>query len=132
MLVDPAQAALLKPAKRRHKYHAERTKVGDRCFHSKAEAARYCQLRKQVRDGHITKLTLQPQYPLFAGIQYVGDFEYVDHKGTTVTEDVKGMVTAAYRMKRKMFGEKYQREIVEVSMDNNDADVILQSLGRGQ
>ena len=41
-------------------------------------------------------------------IEYVADFRYLDYeRGGLVVEDVKGMKTDVYRLKRKLFLAKY-------------------------
>lgn len=58
------------------------------------------------RAGHITDLTFQPKVPLIAGISYVPDFYYRQGSGY-VYEDSKGMKTAVFRLKEKLFRHLY-------------------------
>ena len=102
-----------------HKYGAKKTVVDGITFASKAEARRYAELKLLVRAGEISDLCMQPRYLLqkafvdragrqIRAIEYVGDFEYRDHKThCLVCEDVKGMKTAVYELKRKMFLKLY-------------------------
>jgi hypothetical protein len=91
------------------KYHAIRTQLDGYTFDSKAEAKRYAELRLLERAKHIRCLTVHPRYPLEVnGIlvcTYVGDFSYVNTAAdpTPVIEDVKGVKTPAYRIKKKLF-----------------------------
>ena len=97
-----------------NKYHAVKETVDGITFDSKAEARRYGELCLLERAGEIRDLALQPGFelqPAFTNadckreraIVYRGDFKYVDCRtGLTVVEDVKGMRTPVYKMKRKM------------------------------
>ena len=75
--------------------------------------------------GLIKDLELQKRFVLQDGyemqgkkirpITYVADFVYFDiEKNKTVVEDVKGMRTDVYKMKKKMFEYRYQIPITEI------------------
>lgn len=100
---------LMRP--KRRKYRNVPTVIDGVRFDSKAEARRYGELRLLEKAGYVHKLKLQPKYDLHAGIKYVADFEYVlllrDGTWWYVVEDVKGVQTAAFKLKAKMFKEKY-------------------------
>lgn len=74
-------------------------------FASKAESRRYSELLLLEKAGAVSKLELQPRFPLEVNgtlvCTYVGDFSY-DERGARVIEDVKGMKTPDYRIKRKL------------------------------
>jgi hypothetical protein len=102
------------------KYRNVRTKLDGYTFDSKAEAARYAVLKIRQQAGEIEQLKVHPRYeimvPMFESYMtvpictYVADFEYVERiKGewTRIVEDVKGVRTAAYRIKRKLFEVRY-------------------------
>ena len=105
----------------RHKYNAQRTASNGVEFSSKAESARYAVLLKRQERGEIAKLECQPRFLLQPGfgvpgkkvraIEYVADFRY-EESGRTVVEDVKGMRTECYNMKRKMFLYLYGKEFL--------------------
>lgn len=104
-----------------HKYGAKQTEVDGHIFPSKAEAKRYIELKLLERAGQISNLRLQPKYEILPkfksnqAIHYIGDFEYIEN-GKKVVEDVKGVKTAVYRLKKKMFEYKYPDiELREVS-----------------
>lgn len=98
----------------RSKYGAKRTQVDGITFDSKAEADRYVELRALQEAGQISGLVLQPSFVLAGPVRYTGaarakpalvyraDFEYVDHLGRRVVEDVKGRPTEAYIIKRHL------------------------------
>ena len=104
-----------------HKYKAKRTEVDGIKFDSKSEAKRYQELKLLERSGQIQNLSLQPRFTLQEGflnvdtldkerkIEYVADFMYTENN-ETIVEDVKGMKTADYKIKRKLFLFKYQNQ----------------------
>jgi hypothetical protein len=100
------------------KYGAIRTEVDGITFASKAEARRYDELKLMLKAGAISRLDIQPRFPLTVnGVTvgaYVGDFAYMDN-GKLVVEDVKGVKTPVYRLKAKLVRALYGIEIVEVA-----------------
>ncbi len=106
--------------KKGNKYKAERTTVDGITFDSKMEARRYEELRQMESAGIIRDLVLQPRYPLVVNGHkigtYVADFEYYDkEKDMVITEDVKGVKTPAYKLKKKLVWALHGVEIVEVT-----------------
>lgn len=106
------------------KYHATRTIVEGLSFHSKREAARYVELRLLERAGEIRELELQPIFRLFVVSldgrvehecgHYASDFKYLRmDNGEWIVEDVKGMMTPIYRLKKKMVEGIYGIQILE-------------------
>ena len=103
--------------RRTHKYNATKTEVDGIKFDSKAEARRYKELKLLESVGDISKLELQPKYELqesfthngkrIRSINYVADFFYLDKDGNKIVEDVKGLKTDVYLLKKKMFQKKY-------------------------
>ena len=132
-LRDPSQMKLLRP-KKRHKFHAQKVKLGDLIFDSKAEAARYVQLVMLVRSGDIRRLTVKPVYEVAIvsvdgakcrTIKYIPDFEY-EIRGKMVTEDVKGVLTRVYKQKRRLFKIKTGRDIQEIYLSKGkDVDALI-------
>lgn len=108
----------------RSKYGAIRTTINGITFASKAEASRYSELQILVKSGEITDLKLQPKYPLVFTPRngadpvnvgsYIADFWYRKKNGAGVTEDVKGVLTPVYRLKKKIVQAIYGITIVEV------------------
>lgn len=102
--------------KKRNKYGARKTVLDGITFDSQREAQRYATLKLLARSGDYADLKLQPRYPLMVGgvkiADYVADFEYRDTvTGATITEDVKGVETAVFKLKRKFFEAQYGRKI---------------------
>lgn len=98
------------------KYRAIRTEVDGIKFASKAEAKRYGVLKMMQMAGEITGLKLQPKFSIVVYGQkvcdYVADFQYVRH-GEAITEDVKGMKTPIYRLKKRLMLAVHGIEIKE-------------------
>ena len=98
------------------KYGAHRTEVDGILFDSKREAARYQELKILEKSGEIKDLVRQPVFTLQEAfmcdgkkersITYRADFMY-EENGRTIVEDVKGMKTEVYKIKRKLFLYQY-------------------------
>ena len=100
------------------KYHSRKTTVDGITFDSKAEAARYGELKLLQRAGLIRDLTLQPEFELIPQYKkngrtvrrttYRADFSYYDAaSGQFIVEDVKGVKTDLYRLKKKLLEFRY-------------------------
>ena len=102
------------------KYHNRRVTVDGISFQSVKEASRWQELRLMERAGEITllarqvKIELVPKSNLFRAVYYVADFVYVDKRtGKTVYEDVKGVRTDVYKLKKKLLYWRHGIEIKE-------------------
>lgn len=88
------------------KYGNRRTVIDGKRFDSIAEARRYQALALMERAGDIANLRCQVRYKLIVNnvsvAVYIADFVYTNAKGKTIVEDVKGVRTAVYRLKRKL------------------------------
>lgn len=105
-------------AAQRHKYNAKKTEIDGFVFDSKAEAARYLELSILEKSGDISNLELQPEFLCEVNgkkiCKYRADFRYIDHEtGKTVVEDVKGVKTDVYKLKKKLVEALYGIEIQE-------------------
>lgn len=104
------------------KYHNRRTTLDGYTFDSKAEARRYEELKLLVAAGEIRDLEVHPRFELipafYAGEKgggklvratyYEADFRYIDNsRAEFVIEDVKGVQTEGFKLKRKMFMYKH-------------------------
>lgn len=78
---------------------------GRKSFQSKREAMRAQELSLMAERGAITDLRYQPRYNLTVnGVKictYVADFEY-EENGERIVEDVKGVRTQVYQLKRRL------------------------------
>ena len=119
----------------RGKYHNRKVCVNGEKFDSVKEFRRFQELLLLEEHGEITNLRRQVKFTLIPaqregetitarGIQrpgkvierecfYVADFVY-EQDGKTVVEDVKGMKTDAYILKRKMLLHFYGIRIKEI------------------
>lgn len=105
--------------RRRAKYAAVPTIVDGIRFASQREARRYRELTILARAGVIRDLERQPEYPLVVNgvrvARYLADFRYVETSdGRSVVEDVKGVRTPVYTLKKKLVAALYGVAIVEV------------------
>ena len=110
-------------ARKRHKYNAKGEYVDGRWFDSGAEAMRYKQLKELEAAGFIINLQFHTQFPvLIKGKQmfvYKTDFTYDVIEPSSgnvienIVEDVKGMKTPVYRLKKKIVEAEYGFPIAE-------------------
>lgn len=112
-----------KAGTRKGKYNAAGERVDGIFFHSKAESVRYLQLKAMQERGEIDSLILQPSYECVVKnhkiTTYRSDFKYcvIDDRGQTiktVVEDVKGMVTDIYKIKKKLVEACFDVKIIEI------------------
>lgn len=103
----------------RNKYHAEKTEIDGIKFASRKEARRYQELKLLQRAGVIKDLKLQVPFVLFEKneygrvIKYVADFTYYEGD-QYVVEDVKGILTPLYKLKKRIVAEHFGIKIKEV------------------
>ncbi|KKM61764.1 hypothetical protein LCGC14_1528450 [marine sediment metagenome] len=94
-------------------------------FDSKAEYSRYLELNLLQHGGLISELELQPEYELIPAytrtdgkkirhMVYRADFRYKDDNGQIVVEDVKGVETAVFKLKRKLLEWKHPTLILQI------------------
>lgn len=123
------------------KYHNQKAFIDGMQFDSKKEAQRYQQLKLMEKAGVICDLKRQVKYELVPAqyidgkcveraVTYTSDFEYYVLKpikcrtvmvepdakttGQHIVEDVKGMRTDVYKMKRKLMLYRYGIQITEM------------------
>lgn len=106
--------------KKKNKYKNKKKTVDNIVFDSTNEANRYCELKLLLRTGEISDLELQPAFDLKLNKKqkrfYIADFKYFDKKKQKyVVEDVKGVKTDVYKLKKVRFLELYpEYEFIEV------------------
>lgn len=108
------------------KYHNTKVEVDGIRFDSLKEANRYCELKLLERGKAIRSLVLQPKFELQTAfvnadgkkqraITYTADFMYYDiGEDKAIVEDVKGMKTEVYKIKKKLFEYKYGMVVREI------------------
>lgn len=94
-----------------NKYHNKKVYVDGIRFDSKAEARRYLFLKSEQEAGRIKNLKLQPEFEILPthkkngktvrAIKYKADFQYL-RGSECVVEDVKGVETETFRLKKKL------------------------------
>ena len=100
--------------KKQSKYHNEKTVIDGKRFDSKKEGGRYAELRLLDRAKEVVRFFEQVPFLLTANIEYIADFVVLWADGHYTVEDVKGVRTDVYIMKKKLFREKYGFDIVEL------------------
>jgi hypothetical protein len=101
------------------KYNNKKTELDGIIFDSKKEAKRYWELKLLEKAGKIEKLKLQPAFELKVNNEkictYKADFEYIDRSkyNVVVVEDVKGVKTPVYNLKKKLMKAIYKIDIFE-------------------
>lgn len=105
---------------RRNKFNAKRTFLDGYTFDSAAEARRWAALRLAEKGGLIEGLERQPAFKIEVNgkkvCTYKADFRYLDKQtGDIVVEDVKGVRTALYKLKKKLVEAAHGIEVQEIS-----------------
>ena len=95
------------------KYHNAKAEAHGMRFQSGKEAAGVAGLILLEEQKNIFALRLQVRFPLAGGIIYVADAVYLDEKLESHVVDFKGYATEEYKLKRKLFRERYGKEIEE-------------------
>lgn len=103
----------------RRKYGNKKTVLDGMEFDSKKEARRYAELKMMEKAGMISDLECQKTFELIPkqrdengkavrNCEYIADFVYIDTKtGQRIVEDVKGMKTKDYIIKKKLMLKVY-------------------------
>jgi hypothetical protein len=96
-----------------HKFHAIRTELDGIKFDSKKEAKRYQALLLLIKAGDVLFFLRQVPFHLPGNVKYICDFVIFWTNGEVTFEDVKGMKTAMYILKKKQVEALYPIEITE-------------------
>lgn len=106
-----------------NKYRNKKTEYKGMVFDSKKEFLRYLVLEDKQNKGEIKNLKRQVPFILvpafnlnkkrYREMKYIADYVY-EENGKQVVEDVKGMRTDVYKLKKKLMAYIYQIEIKEV------------------
>lgn len=108
--------------KQKSKYNNRKTTIGNLTFDSRKEADRYLTLKALQRVKKISDLQTQVEFELlprikFKGrmeraVKYIADFTYWED-GQYIVEDVKGVRTDVYKLKRRLMKHVHNIEIRE-------------------
>jgi hypothetical protein len=99
-------SALKQVGKKKNKYNAKRVVVDGRKYDSQREAQVGCEYAIKLKMGLIKSIEYQPKYELIPKpnrICYVADFLVTYPDGKIQVVDVKGVETAVFKLKAKMF-----------------------------
>lgn len=123
--------AIRLPMPKKNKYGNRIVEYDGHKFDSIAERDRYIDLKLLEKAGLISNLKLQVKYELikaaeaegvkFPAYGYIADFVYKDKDGDTVIEDVKGMRTPLYKLKRALMFDKYGYVVHEINYNEKGA-----------
>jgi hypothetical protein len=100
------------------KYHAIKVEIDGRVFDSRAEGRRYSELCLLEKAGEISDLECQPKFDIIVNEKhicfYIADFRYNTRRGEII-EDVKGLKTPVYKLKKKLFEALFEITITEIT-----------------
>ena len=77
-------------------------------YDSNKEYLRSLELKQNIKEGHISDLQEQVKFILIPKqcgerqCTYIADFTYYDSNGNYIVEDVKGVRTEVYKIKKKL------------------------------
>jgi hypothetical protein len=97
----------------KHKFHAIPTEYDGIKFASKKEAKRYKELLLLKKAGDILFFLRQVPFHLPGNVKYLCDFVIFWANGEVTFEDVKGIKTPMYILKKKQVESLYPLEITE-------------------
>lgn len=83
-------------------------------FHSKKEMGHYTNLRLLQRMGHVRYFLMQVPLRLKGGTVYRVDFQVFWPDGSVSYQDVKGMRTKVYKVKKREVEAEYPITIEEI------------------
>lgn len=110
-----------KGKRKRHKYGVTSSAAERQCdgyqFDSLAEMRHYGELALRQAAGEISKLEVHPRFAIadaftdatgkrWKALIYIADFAYIEN-GREVVVDVKGVVTPVFRIKERLFRQRY-------------------------
>jgi hypothetical protein len=98
----------------KHKFRAIPTELDGIKFASRKEARRYKELRLLEKSGELLFFLRQVPFHLPANVKYVCDFLCFWQDDTVTIEDVKGIKTPLYVLKKKQVEAIYPVKIMEV------------------
>lgn len=98
----------------KHKFRAIPTELDGIKFASRKEAKRYIELRLLEKSGELLFFLRQVPFHLPANVKYVCDFLCFWKDETVTIEDVKGIKTPLYILKKKQVEATYPVKIMEV------------------
>lgn len=98
----------------KHKFRAIPTELDGIKFASRKEAKRYRELRLLEKSGKLLFFLRQVPFHLPGGVKYVCDFLCFWKDDSVTIEDVKGLKTPMYILKKKQVEFIYPIKIIEI------------------
>jgi len=98
----------------KHKFGAKPVQDDGIRFASKKEHKRYRELKLLKTSGEVLFFLRQVPFHLQAGVKYICDYLVFWSNGSVTIEDVKGMKTDIYILKKKMVEATYPITITEI------------------
>lgn len=106
------------------KYNNRKCTYDGHVFDSGRELERYFLLKAALKEGIISDLRLQVPFDIVPAekapngkplrvLRYIADFTYLDKDGRLHVEDVKGVKTAVYKLKKRLMWHIYRIDIEE-------------------
>ena len=127
---EPVIAVQAKP---HNKFGNEKTTVDNIRFDSKAESQRYGELKMMERSGLIHKFERQVTYSLDVNgvhiCKYIADFVITWPDGVVTVEDVKGVQTPEFKLKKRLMWAIHGIEIILVTNCNNNGNINSKKAG---
>lgn len=99
---------------KKSKYGANKVEIDGIKFDSQKEADYYSELKLRLAAGEIKGFCRQAEFVLAKNTRYKADFIVFNNDGTSEIIDVKGFKTDVYKLKKKLFEDKFNLKIVEV------------------
>jgi Protein of unknown function (DUF1064) len=98
----------------KHKFNAIRSECDGFKFASKKERKRYLELKMLREANEVFFFQMQTPFHLTGGVKYLCDFQVYWKNGDITFEDVKGMRTPMYILKKKQVEQLYPITITEI------------------
>ena len=98
----------------RHKFNAVRSECDGFKFASKKERKRYLELKMLRQAGEVLFFQMQTPWHLPGNVKYLLDFQVYWSNGEMSFEDVKGIRTPMYILKKKQVEQLYPITITEI------------------
>jgi hypothetical protein len=98
----------------KHKFNAVRSECDGFKFASKKEQKRYLELKMLREASEVSFFQMQTPFHLTGGVKYICDFQVYWSNGDITFEDVKGVKTPMYILKKKQVEQLYPITITEI------------------
>lgn len=99
---------------KKSKYGANKVEIDGIKFDSKKEAEYYNELKVRLTAKEIKGFCRQAEFILAPNLRYKADFIVFNNDGSVDVVDVKGFKTDVYKIKKKVFEDKFDLKIIEV------------------